>query len=111
MILLEKPSDSLRFDHYGIDSLYIKDQCMEVVVNYSGGCGESEFKLYYTNRIMESMPPKTVLYLTFEDNDPCRSIVRKGLKFSLEPFKRFDDGGIYFKIYGTDKSVLYQVPK
>jgi len=52
------------------------------------------------------------LHLALTDNDPCRSIVQKKLTFSLEPFKRFADrGGIYFKIAGTEKSVLYQIPK
>ncbi len=112
MIMLEKPADSHRIDFYDIDSLSIKDYCLEILVNYGGGCGEARFDLYYTNQVLESMPPQTVLHLAFEDNDPCRSIVQKKLTFSLEPFKRFADrGGIYFKIAGTEKSVLYQIPK
>jgi len=112
ILLLEKPIDSLRIDFYNIDSLNIKDKCLEILVNYGGGCGEARFDLYYTNQILESMPPQTVLHLAFDDNDPCRSIVQKKLKFSLEPFKRFADrGGIYFKISGTERSVLYQIPK
>ncbi len=112
MVLLEKPLDSLRFDHYTIDSLTIKDQCLEILVNYGGGCGEANFELYLSDRIMESMPPKTVLYLTFEDKDPCRSIVQKKLQYSLKPLKKYADrGGIHLKIAGTEKSVLYQIPK
>ena len=112
MMMLEKPLDSLRFDHYTIDSIAIREQCLEIVVSYGGGCGDATFDLYLTNRVMESMPPKTVLYLTFTDNDACRSIVKKKLKFNLKPYKRFADrGGIYLKIAGTDKSVLYQIPK
>lgn len=112
MMLLEKPLDSLRFDHYTIDSLSIKDQCLEILVNYGGGCGEANFELYLSDRIMESMPPKTVLYLTFEDKDPCRSNVQKKLRYSLKPLKKYADrGGIHLKIAGTEKSVLYQIPK
>lgn len=112
MVLLEKPLDSLRFDHYSIDSLTIKDHCLEIMVSYGGGCGEANFDLYLSDRIMESMPPKTILYLTFEDNDPCRSIVKKKLKYSLKPLKKFADrGGIHLKIAGTERSVLYQIPK
>ena len=110
--MLEKPADSLRIDFYEIDSLSIKDHCLEILVNYGGGCGGARFELYYTNQVLESMPPQIVLHLAFIDNDPCRSIVQKKLKFNLEPFKRFADrGGIYFKIAGTEKSVLYQIPK
>lgn len=112
MILLEEPVDSLRFDHYEIDSVMIKDQCLDFVVNYGGGCGEASFELYYGNEIMESIPPETVIYLSLEDNDPCRSIVTKKLSFSLSTFKKYADrGGIYFKIHGSDKSILYQIPK
>lgn len=112
MILLSKPIDSLRMDHYTIDSLRIKDQCLEMVVSYGGGCGDAMFELYYTNHIMESMPPQAILYLSFTDNDPCRSIVTKKLKFNLSPYQKYyDRGGIYFKIADTDKSILYQLPK
>lgn len=112
MILLEVPLDSLRFDHYTIDSLTIKDHCLEILVSYGGGCGDAKFDLYLSDRVMESMPPKTVLYLTFDDKDPCRSIVQNKLRYNLKPLKKFADrGGIYLKIAGTEKSVLYQVPK
>lgn len=112
MKLLEVPLDSLRFDYFTIDSLFIKDECLEIKVNYGGGCGEANFDLYLSDRIMESMPPKTLIYLTFNDQDPCRSIVQKKLRYSLKPLKRFADrGGIYLKIAGTEKSVLYQIPK
>lgn len=112
MILLKEPLESLSFDHYYIDSVMINNQCLDFVVNYGGGCGEARFELYYGNELMESMPPKTVIYLSFEDIDPCRSIVTKKLSFNLSPFKKYADrGGIYFKIHGSDKSILYQIPK
>jgi hypothetical protein len=110
--VLGVPVDSLRIDPYVIDSLKIIDDRLEIIVNYSGGCGEANFDLYRTNRILESMPPKTVLYLAFTDNDPCRSIETKRLIFDLEPFKRFADrGGIYLKISGTNKVAFYNIPK
>lgn len=110
--LLKSPSDSLRIDPYDIDSLKIVDDCLGIYVSYGGGCGNADFGLYLTDRIMESMPPKTVLYLAFADDDPCRSIETKKLTFSLEPFKRYaEGGGIYLKIAGTDKSILYQISK
>jgi len=110
--LLKTSADSLRIDYYVIDSLKIVDDCLEVFVNYSGGCGNASFDLFYTNRIMESIPPKTVLYLAFTDDDPCRNIETKKLTFSLDPFKRFADHlGIYLKIAGTDKEIFYKYLK
>jgi hypothetical protein len=110
--VLMNSKDSLRIDPFEIDSLKIVDDRLEIFVNYSGGCGEANFDLYRTNRIMESMPPKTILYLAFTDDDPCRSIEIKKLTFDLEPFKRFADrGGIFLKISGTNKMAFYNISK
>lgn len=109
MKLFEGNAADLHSDYFTLDSLVIDGDILRITASYGGGCGDAVFDLYYTNRIMESMPPKTVLLLVFTDNDPCRAIVNKTLEFSLEPFRSFaENDGIVVKISGTDKTALYK---
>ena len=108
--LLESSPDSLRVDHFTIDSLAIADDCLEVYVSYGGGCGDVSFNLYRTMLVQNSFPPQTNLYFSFEDNDHCRAIERKKLVFSLKPFREYaDTGGIWFNVAGGGgQRILYQ---
>lgn len=107
MLLLADSPESIRADHYSIDSLSIQNNCLEIYVNYGGGCGDANFKLYYTQTVAQSMPPQTSIFLGFEDEDPCRSIIRKRLSYHLEPFKKTSAaGGIYLML--GDERILYE---
>ena len=90
-------------------SFSVVGDVLEVFVSYGGGCGEADFEMYYTQRVMNSMPPQTVIYLGFTDSDPCRSIVTKKLTFSLEPFRIMaENGGIWLILGGSDLRQLYK---
>jgi hypothetical protein len=107
LLLIDVPPDSLRIDPYTIDSAVVSGNCLDVYVQYGGGCGEVDFQLYYTQVVAQSMPPQTVLYLSCQDEDPCRSIVTRKLSYELTPFeKAATTGGIVF-ILG-DQHVLYK---
>jgi hypothetical protein len=108
LLLLESAVDSLRIDPFTIDSAFISGNCLDVYVQYGGGCGEVDFQLYYTQVVAQSMPPQTVLYLECKDDDPCRSIVTRKLSFELGPFKKAaSTGGIVFIL--EDQRVLFKV--
>lgn len=112
MVLLKGPADSLRQDPFQIDSLIIVDNTLEINLNYGGGCGNADFALYYTDLVLNSFPPQTVLHLSFVDEDPCRAIEFKTLKYSLQPFEEFaKNGGIYLRIAGFDQRVFYKLDK
>ena len=110
MLLLEQPAEDLESDYFDIDSLNINGNCLEIVVNYGGGCGNADFELYYSDAIIEKMPPETNLHLILKDDDPCRSIVHKKLKYSLEPYKDVaKNSGIYLHVSGKEEPVLYYI--
>ncbi len=103
-----RPVNNISTDYYTIDSLFIIDNCLNIWASFSGGCSAFEFKLFYSNRVMESMPPKTSLLLQLTDNDPCRAIVQQKLFFNLSFFDEYlNKNGIILKLAGTDKSVSY----
>ena len=98
----------LESDYYTIDSLFIRNDCLNIWVSYSGGCGNSEFKLFYNDLLMNSMPPKANLLLQLNDDDNCRAIVQQKLYFNLSFFSEYTtNGGIVLQMAGTDASVIY----
>jgi hypothetical protein len=106
MILLKTSPDSLRNDPYQLDSLTISDGCLTAYVTYGGGCGDVDFKLYYTEVVTLSLPPQTALTLACEDDDPCRALVSEKITFDLEPFeKEAKSGGIFLLV--EPRRILY----
>ncbi len=104
-----RPVSNIATDHYTIDSLFIIDNCLNIWASFSGGCGGFEFKLFYSDKVMESMPPKTSLLLQLTDNDPCRAIIQQKLFFNLSFFEEYaNKDGILLKLAGTEKSALYK---
>ena len=110
MALLGKPIDSIRMDPIFIDSLLITINCLDAYVSYGGGCGETRFNMYYSNIVQNSFPPQTTIYLEFEDDDHCRSIVNKKFSFNLEPFENTaKNGGIWLQLANsTDARIFYE---
>jgi len=110
MLLLTEEVNTKESDLFDLDSLAITDNCLEVFVSYSGGCGEANFSLYHTNMVMHSMPPQTTLLLNFKDDDPCRSIVHDTLYFELSNFTELaSSGGIWLRLRDSDRRVLYKL--
>jgi protein involved in sex pheromone biosynthesis len=100
---------NIQTDYYSVDSMYIENDCLVIWVNYSGGCGDADFTLYYSDRVMESMPPKSNLLLQLVDQDDCRAIVEQKLYFNLSFFDNYAiQDGINLRLSGIGKTVLYK---
>jgi len=103
------PVNNIATDYYSLDTIFIANDCLNIWVSYSGGCGDAEFVLYYTDRVKKSMPPKTNLRLQLTDDDPCRAIVQQKLFYNLSFFDDYaDKNGILLMLSGNDKSVLFK---
>ena len=76
-------SDSIKSDHFTLNSAKIKGKCLWVDVEYSGGCGDASFEMLWDGSMMKSLPPQVNFMLKLSDNDPCRSIVKKSICFDL----------------------------
>ena len=108
MTFTDIPVSDIKTDYYSIDSLFIINDCLNIWVSYGGGCGDAAFKLYYSDRIMESMPPKTSLFLQLIDDDPCRAIVQQKLFFNLNFYsEEARKEGIILHLAGSDKNLMY----
>ena len=103
-----QPVDNISTDYYSIDTLFIKNNCLNIWVSYSGGCGDADFKLFYSNNIDKSKQPTTSLLLQLIDNDPCRATVQQKLFYNLSFFDDYLlEGGILLHLSGTGKSIVY----
>jgi hypothetical protein len=109
MVLLNQPQESIIRDPFEVHSFSVVGDKLEIFVSYGGGCGSVKFDLYYTQKVLNSMPPQTVLYLGFKDDDPCRAIETQKLEFSLEPFaEAAETGGIWLILGGSELRQLYK---
>ena len=107
MIYSELPLDKIVTDSYTVDSIFITGDCLNVWVSYSGGCGYTDFSMYFTNMVLQSIPAQTTLKLKLIDKDDCRAIVQEKLYFNLNFFKDYaETDGIEIHVGG--KSVMYK---
>ena len=103
------PVEKISTNYYSIDSLFIHNSCLNIWVSYSGGCGDAEFNMYYTDKMIETIPPVTKLRLQLIDDDPCRAIVQQKLFYNLSFFDEYaDKDGILLELVGSEKNVLFK---
>lgn len=111
LLLSEVPFHELESDYFELLSARIEDDCLQLIVSYSGGCGSVDFSLYRTQQIMKSMPPQTNIFLSLTDNDPCRELIQDTLWFDLRPYTSYaGSGGIVLKLQQQDEGLLYKHP-
>lgn len=93
---------------YTVDSIKINQDILSVFVNYSGGCENHSFDLYSNGMYAKSMPPQLSLCLKHtNNNDNCRELITKELKFNVANLKYAGKSTVILKL--GDKKVTYQV--
>lgn len=70
-------------DPFSFKDVVIAGSCLEVTIEYGGGCGNAEALLIGSGQYMYSLPPQLDIRLILEDDDPCEALVRKTFYFNL----------------------------
>lgn len=70
-------------DEFILIGATLNGKCLEIEVEYSGGCGGDEWTLAWTGNLMKSLPPKASIYLHLKDDDACRAVVHKTVSFDI----------------------------
>lgn len=70
-------------DPFQFKSATIDSTCLELVVNYGGGCGTANFDLIYIGSLSGNTPPTASLVLAFDDQDNCEAAIDTTLRYSL----------------------------
>lgn len=96
-IVLDKEGAYLTSDEFLLVGAEMKGKCLEVEVEYSGGCGGDVWTLAWDGSLMKSLPPKANVYLHLKDNDDCRQVVRKKVSFDVSSIYNNLEVVIYLK--------------
>lgn len=109
------PGPDFRNDRALIDSVRISGDTLILVVSFSGGCREHEFKLFGSRSIIKTNPPQAEIYLSHNSNaDPCRAWITQNLKFDLSPLKNYyiqtfsSEGPLLLRIYEPGTNRVYE---
>lgn len=70
----------------------VREQTLEVVVQYGGGCRDHEWELVSRGLWKKSLPPQLDMVLIHNANgDMCRALITDTLRFDLSPARRDGD--------------------
>jgi hypothetical protein len=98
-------------DPVTITKLSIEGNILFIDVEYSGGCKDHDFRLFYNNIYMKSMPPKATLFLVHNANeDACREMISKTLSFNISAIKDPNPKSkeVIVMVKGSDQAVSYR---
>jgi hypothetical protein len=100
-------------DGFMINEVSLDGVILTVIVQYSGGCKNHEFKLISNQRYMKSMPPQLPLYLEHQaNNDNCRALVIQTLKFDVTKAKYSGSPSCRLLVNGSrEHEVIYEYGK
>jgi len=98
-------------DTFDLVQMSINGNCLNLVIGYDGGCGNTNLLLYYSSIDKSTIPAQLHLIPQFTDNDPCRAIESDTLQFDLHEFEGLArSGGITISMNGFTKIVTYALP-
>lgn len=73
---------------FTIESAEIQGDQIVMIVSYSGGCENHDFRLLFNGNYMKSMPPKAELFLLHDAHgDACRSLIKEEIKVDISQLK------------------------
>ena len=74
-------------DPFTLKSIKVEDDCLEITLEYGGGCGEVDFQLIASEDLDDSLPQQRAVILSLKDEDPCRAINTETISFDLTPLR------------------------
>ena len=88
-------NDLATFNNGKSDSHLIKevnqvDNCLEIIIQYGGGCKPVELDLIGTGNYAESYPVQLNVRTVLKDDDSCEAAITKGFYFDMEGL-RYED--------------------
>ena len=87
-----------------IDTAYISKNILVIKIKYSGGCKEHSFELKSDGNFAKSNPPQISAYLLHNSNDDaCRSLQSKELKFNIVSLKNKDKKPVIINLNNEQK--------
>jgi hypothetical protein len=109
MLVIDKTYSPAEASSLKIKSVTVEGDLLSVVVSYSGGCKDHEFRLISNQRYMKSLPPQLNLYLEHNGNgDMCRELIEQTLTFNVAAAQYGGNDSVTLIVNGDrESSVLY----
>ena len=90
-------------DDYSISQVTIEGNCLVFDVVFDGGCGITNFKLVTDGLVMESIPQQIRFLLVLQDEDTCKAMVYRTIKFDISKFSGYKlGGGLILRILNSE---------
>lgn len=97
-------------DTLNIRDVTIRGNTLTMVVSYTGGCADHEFRLIGSQMISKSLPPIRYVKLIHNANgDACEVLTSKTLRFDITALAYQKEAGseIMLNIDGTTENIKY----
>lgn len=74
---------------FSVQSWNAKGDTLEVILMYSGGCQEHDFKAFFSGGWLKSFPPRAMVDVVHlnPNNDNCRSLITDTLLFDMRSLR------------------------
>lgn len=96
-------------DPFDFVSAEIVGDCMEITVQYGGGCGEVNFQLIGGEEVAQSLPPQRLILISLDDNDSCKAFVTDTISFDLTAFRVENSNEVKLTLDGLLRTpILYK---
>lgn len=97
---IDFPLETLPDDPFGIDTVVISKDCLDVTIWYSGGCKKHEFSLVELPISCGTppVPPPTLLLCHDSNNDACEAYIRETFSFDLTSLQIQDSTSTTFNL-------------
>jgi hypothetical protein len=95
-------------DNLIIDSITIHNNCLKVLVRFSGCNSEKlDLELIDFEDILESKPPQRFLKFSLENNQSCEKLISHEATFDISSLQ-VEGGQLRLNIFNTSDSILYR---
>ena len=96
-------------DPFKIKTATINGSCIDIKLNYGGGCGEVDFQLIWDGQLMESSPQQIRLFLSLKDYDRCKALKIKHYQFDLASLReKFPIGKIVLHLINYPEPITFE---
>ena len=93
-------------DPFTFISAEINGDCMEITVEYGGGCGEVDFQLFGQEEVAQSLPPQRLILLSLDDNDLCKALIKETIFFDLTNLREENYDEVQLILDGLSRTPL-----
>lgn len=101
-------SDTVGLPHYyfGLNDATLNENCLSLVLDYGGGCGEVSFDLYSFGEYELNDTLHQKVFIAMTTNDPCEMLIEKEYMFDIAEINNSQSKSYYLNFVNVNDSLL-----